>query len=103
MDFYKKSKFFIQFYATKGIMRSYISYLKKIEVDLYDENDILIEERLGQWIHDKKINIKFNLYDYLLELSRFYLMNIFRKDSWKYLISILKPVPVYEKRSEEIA
>ncbi|EQC46866.1 radical SAM protein [Bacteriovorax sp. Seq25_V] len=105
MDFYKKSKFFIQFYATKGIMRSYIKYLRMIEHGLYDENDILDEAKLENWIQEKKIEIKFNLYDYLLELGRFYAMNIFRKDSWMYLLSIVKPMqkPKLEEHSEEAA
>lgn len=90
MRFYKSSKFFIQFYATKGVMRSYIKYLEKAEEGLYDENDCLLIDKLKDRILEKKISIKYSIVDYILEVIRFYYMNVFRKDSWAYLKSLIE-------------
>lgn len=95
IKFYTSNKnSFYQYHPIQAAYKFYVPMLEKLETGLYDQNGMLDEEKLpGPAAMQKRIDIGFRRSALTRECIRFYRGNIFRPQSWKFLLSLLRSAP----------
>lgn len=93
--FYKSNSDMIrQYQPTQVTSNYYIPILQRAEKGLYDKDGTLREDLLpGPLAEERRLNIRMGKFALAGELAGFYWSNIFRKQSWEYLMSLFKKTP----------
>lgn len=89
--FYRENRnAFYQYHPIQATFRYYIPFLKEAEKGMYGADGMLREDMLpGPSADRRKIDIPFRRISLAGELARFYLGNITRPVSWKFLRSLV--------------